>query len=103
RAMASMVKLSHTIFAAPFAVAAALLATRRPHPPVTALRIVAIAVALVAARTAAMAYNRFVDRDVDARNPRTNMREIPRGIVRPWTAFALVVGASALFVGAAAV
>lgn len=102
RALASLVKLSHTIFAAPFAVAAALLATRRPHEPLTATRALAIAVALVTARTAAMAYNRLVDRDVDAANPRTKDREIPRGIVSLAAARALVVASCALFVVAAA-
>ncbi len=99
---ASMVKLSHTIFAAPFAVAAALLASRRPHAPVTLPRVAAIAVCLVAARTAAMAYNRLVDRDIDADNPRTATREIPAGVISPLRALLLVVLASLLFVGSAA-
>jgi 4-hydroxybenzoate polyprenyltransferase len=102
RALASMVKLSHTVFAAPFAIAAALLATRRPHVPFTLTRAAAIAVALVAARTAAMAYNRLVDRDVDAKNPRTKDREIPSGIVSVARARALVAIACLAFVGAAA-
>jgi 4-hydroxybenzoate polyprenyltransferase len=97
-----LVKLTHTIFAAPFAVAAALLAAQRPHVPVTALRVVAIAVCLVAARTAAMAYNRLVDRDIDAINPRTQKREIPAGVVSPRSALFLVVLASSTFVAAAA-
>lgn len=99
---ASLVKLSHTIFAAPFAVAAAILATRRAHAPVTVARVVAIAVCLVAARSAAMAYNRLVDRDVDAKNPRTAKREIPAGVVSVASATALVVLTSAVFVGSAA-
>jgi len=99
---ASLVKLSHTIFAAPFAVAAAMLATLRPHPPVTALRVLAIAICLVSARSAAMAYNRLVDRDIDARNPRTKQREIPAGIVSPRAAAGLVAFTSLLFVASAA-
>ena len=102
RALASLVKLSHTVFAAPFAIAAALLATRRPHEPITWARVGAIAVCLVAARTAAMAYNRLIDRDVDARNPRTATREIPAGIVGVGRARALVAVCCALFVGGAA-
>ncbi len=102
-AFASLVRLSHTIFAAPFAVAAAILATLRPHAPVTVVRVVAIAVALVAARTAAMAYNRLVDRDVDAANPRTKSREIPAGIVSVGGARALVVVSAIAFVGAAVI
>lgn len=99
---ASLVKLSHTIFAAPFAVAAAILATRRPHAPVSVGRVLAIAVCLVAARTAAMAYNRLVDRDVDAKNPRTATREIPAGVVSVRSATALVVLSSATFLASAA-
>jgi 4-hydroxybenzoate polyprenyltransferase len=99
---ASLVKLAHTIFAAPFAVAAALLAAKRPHAPVTFGRIAAIAVCLVAARTAAMAYNRLVDRDIDATNPRTARREIPAGIVSVSAARGLVVASSLIFLGAAA-
>ena len=101
-AFASLVKLSHTIFAAPFAVAAALLATERPHVPVSATRVLAIVVALVAARTAAMAYNRLADRDVDAKNPRTAQREIPAGVVSIAAARALVVFSCVAFVAAAA-
>lgn len=99
---ASLVKLSHTIFAAPFAVAAAMLATTRPHAPVTLLRVLAIAVCLVSARSAAMAYNRLVDRDIDAKNPRTQQREIPAGVVSPAAAAGLVAFTSILFILSAA-
>ena len=98
---ASLVKLSHTIFAAPFAVAALLLSLRRPHVDLTWLRVLAIAVCLVSARTAAMANNRLVDRDIDAKNPRTVTREIPAGIVSPRAALALVVVCAVAFVAAA--
>jgi 4-hydroxybenzoate polyprenyltransferase len=98
---ASLVKLSHTVFAAPFAIAAALLASRRPHVPVTVGRVIAIGVCLVCARTAAMAYNRLVDRDVDAKNPRTAAREIPSGVVSVRGAAMLVALCSIAFVGAA--
>ncbi len=101
-ALASLVKLSHTVFAAPFAVAAAILSTRGPHVAPTVARVVAIGVALVAARTAAMAYNRLVDRDVDAKNPRTATRELPAGIVSINGARALVVVSCTVFVVAAA-
>ena len=101
RSLASMVKLAHTVFAAPFAIAAALLATRHPHAEVTLGRAIAIAVALVSARTAAMGYNRLVDRDVDAINPRTARRELPAGVVSPTAARLLVVLSSLAFCGAA--
>lgn len=99
---ASLVKLSHTIFAAPFAIAAAILASRQPHVPITVARALAIAVCLVCARTAAMGYNRLVDRDVDAKNPRTARREIPSGAVSVRGASGLVVLASIAFVASAA-
>jgi 4-hydroxybenzoate polyprenyltransferase len=101
-AYGSLVKIAHTVFTVPFAVSAAILATRRPHAPVTASRVLAIAVCLVAARSAAMAYNRLVDRDVDAKNPRTRSREIPAGVVGVGGATAFVVLCSAAFLGAAA-
>ena len=101
-AYGSLVKIAHTVFTVPFAVAAAILATRRPHLPVTPARLLAIAVCLIAARSAAMAYNRVVDRDVDAKNPRTTSREIPAGVVSVGGAIAFCVVASALFLAAAA-
>src|ERR1051325_1540858 len=81
-----MVKFSHTIFALPFALAAAALAARGHGLPIT--RLLAIVVAMAGARTAAMGFNRIVDRHIDARNPRTAGREIPRGIVSPRAAWA---------------
>lgn len=98
----SLVKIAHTVFAAPFAVAAAILATRRPHLAVTPVRVVAIAICLVAARSAAMSYNRLVDRDIDAINPRTKSREIPAGAVSVGGAVAFTAVTSAIFLGAAA-
>ncbi len=95
---ASLVKLSHTVFAAPFAVAAALLATLRPHPAVTPGRVAAIAACLVFGRSAAMGYNRLVDRDIDAENPRTRVREIPSGKVSPRGATAFVAACGLGFV-----
>ncbi len=94
RDFASLVRLSHSVFALPFALLSLLVATEgRPSPRTLAL----VVVAVVAARTAAMAYNRLVDRDIDAANPRTSNREIPRGAVSPRAALALVVAASAVF------
>lgn len=94
RAYASLIKLSHSVFALPFALLALLVAAAGLPPP----RLLALVVlAVLAARTSAMAYNRFVDRDVDARNPRTAGREIPRGAIRPGAALALTVAAGAVF------
>ncbi len=97
---ARMVKLSHTVFALPFALAAAALAARGVGLPPG--RLAGIVVAMVGARTAAMGFNRLVDRHIDARNPRTAGRELPRGAVSVRAAWALTAVSAAIFVGAAA-
>ena len=95
----SLVRFSHSVFALPFAFVGALLAARTVT--VTLRQVLWIAVAMVAARSAAMAFNRLVDADFDARNPRTAMREIPRGVVSRPAATAFVVASSLAFVAAA--
>jgi 4-hydroxybenzoate polyprenyltransferase len=102
RAFSSLVTLSHTVFALPFAASAVVLSLGRPHVALTAQRALAMLAAMVTARTAAMAYNRYLDRDIDAANPRTKNRELPRGVVSPGSALALTLGSSAVFVMAAA-
>jgi 4-hydroxybenzoate polyprenyltransferase len=92
----SFVRFSHSVFALPFAFAGALLAARRV--PITASTIVWILVAMVAARSAAMGFNRLVDARLDALNPRTAGREIPRGAMTPFEAGVFVIASSALFV-----
>ena len=101
RTFSSLVKLSHTVFALPFAAAAVALATLRPHTPLSARRALLMLAAMVTARTAAMAYNRYLDRDIDAENPRTRDREVPAGIVSPGAALALTIGSSVAFVASA--
>jgi len=101
RTFSSLVKVSHTVFALPFAAAAVALSTLRPHTPLTAGRALAMLAAMVTARTAAMAYNRYLDRDIDAANPRTQDREVPRGIVSPSAALGLTIGSSVAFVASA--
>ncbi len=96
----SLVKFSHTIFALPFALASLLVATGG-WPSLGLLTLVIIA--MVCARTAAMAYNRLVDRRIDALNPRTRCREIPAGILSPVAVALLVSVASAGFLASAAV
>lgn len=96
RDLASLVKLSHSVFALPFALLSLLVATDG-RPDVGTLLLVIGAV--VAARTAAMAYNRFADRELDRSNPRTAAREIPRGAVSPAAALSLTGVASAAFLG----
>jgi 4-hydroxybenzoate polyprenyltransferase len=99
RTYASFVRFSHSVFALPFAFAGALLASRRT--PVTWPAIVWILVAMVGARSAAMAFNRLVDARLDAINPRTVNRELPRGMMSRREAIAFVVAASGIFVYAA--
>jgi len=94
----SLVKFSHSIFALPFALQGAWLAAEgAPRAGVLAW----IVLAAVAARTSAMAFNRLVDRHIDARNPRTAGRELPAGKLSARAVGALVVGAGAVFVAAA--
>jgi 4-hydroxybenzoate polyprenyltransferase len=95
-----MVKFSHTIFALPFALAAAALAARGVGLPLS--RLVGIIVAMAGARTTAMGFNRIVDRRYDAQNPRTASREIPRGAVSLSAAWALTAASAAVFITAAA-
>jgi 4-hydroxybenzoate polyprenyltransferase len=95
----SFIRFSHSVFALPFALAGALLASRQS--PITWGVIGWILVAMVAARSAAMGFNRLVDARWDALNPRTAMREIPRGDISRRDAIVFVVASSALFVVAA--
>ena len=106
---ASFVKLPHTVFALPFALVGVVLASRLPvglgagaRPPLTRAMVGWVVLAFTAARWVAMAVNRIVDREYDARNPRTAMREIPRGAIRVRAAWGTVVVAAALFVLASA-
>ncbi len=95
-----MIKFEHTIFALPFALAAAAIAARGHGLSVA--RVVGIIVAMAAARTAAMGFNRIADRDIDAKNPRTAGRELPAGAVTLRAAWTLTVASAAAFVTAAA-
>jgi 4-hydroxybenzoate polyprenyltransferase len=108
RTYLELVRFSHTIFALPFAVMAALVAIRHGgdaqwslSAPLGLLRPAAgILICMVAARTAAMAFNRLVDRAIDAANPRTASRHLPRGAVGTGEVLLLVVGSAAVFVAA---
>ncbi|MGH7505826.1 MAG: UbiA-like polyprenyltransferase [Longimicrobiales bacterium] len=98
---ASLVKLPHTLFALPFAGVGAVLASYGHAQQVTIEAIAWIVMAFTAARFAAMAFNRIIDRRLDALNPRTRARELPSGRVTVAQAAVGVVIASALFVLAA--
>ena len=95
----SFVRFSHSVFALPFALAGALLASR--HQPVAWATVAWILVAMVAARSAAMGFNRLADARLDALNPRTANREIPRGAMSPREAAVFVSVSSIVFIVAA--
>ncbi|MGI8547263.1 MAG: UbiA-like polyprenyltransferase [Gemmatimonadaceae bacterium] len=92
---ANFVKLPHTLFALPFALVGVVLASY--HAPVTLREVLWIVLAFTSARFAAMGFNRIVDREIDARNPRTKMREIPSGAMGVPEATAAVIVASGMF------
>jgi 4-hydroxybenzoate polyprenyltransferase len=96
---ANLVKLPHTLFALPFALVGVVLASY--VKPVTWDKVLWVTVAFTAARFAAMAFNRIVDRRIDALNPRTAAREIPAGSVGVREASVAVVGAVGVFLAAA--
>ena len=101
---ASFVRFSHSVFALPFALTGALLALHRAgewSASVVGWRVLWIIVAMVAARSAAMGFNRLADASYDALNPRTSGRELPRGAMSRREAIAFVGVASAVFVFAA--
>ena len=99
RVSLEMIKWEHSIFALPFALCGAMLASNG-WP--TAWQLLWIVVAMVAARSAAMAFNRFADAEIDGANPRTSKRALPAGILSKEFVAAFVVIASAVFVFSAA-
>lgn len=103
RAFLRLVVIEHSVFALPFAYVAALTAMRDDTGRVVWWRLFVITVAMVAARTFAMAANRIIDRHFDALNPRTAGRELVTGAVSVRTAWTGAAVALAVFLGAAAV
>jgi 4-hydroxybenzoate polyprenyltransferase len=115
RTYASFVRFGHSVFALPFALTGALLALEANFSRIAAggpensdwsleslsWRLLWIVVAMVAARSAAMGFNRLVDAKFDAMNPRTASRELPRGAMSVAEAIVFVLAASAVFVVAA--
>src|ERR1051325_7178080 len=99
RTWAEFVRLSHTLFALPFALAAMAVAAR-DHRGWPGWKIFGlILAAMVCARTCAMAFNRIVDRDFDRDNPRTSMRHLPRGLISLPGAWALCLLSAAGLMG----
>jgi 4-hydroxybenzoate polyprenyltransferase len=111
----SLVKFSHTIFAMPFAMIGFFLGYKAvgkqvvypdwmllyTYMPPLLLKFLLVLVCMITARSAAMAFNRYLDRSFDAMNPRTAIREIPRGIISPDSALRFVIVNCVLFVLAA--
>ncbi len=95
-----MIRFSHSVFALPFALTSAALAARAGG--IAGRQVFWIVVAMVAARSAAMGFNRLVDQGIDARNPRTSSRELPRGVLSRAEVWVFVAASSAVFVLAAA-
>src|SRR5712691_10106868 len=98
-----MIKFEHSIFALPFALTGALLAMRDGGLAGAFLwrKIAWIVIAMVGARSAAMAFNRLVDADSDARNPRTTKRHIPAGLLTAAFGWGFVAVSSLVFILAA--
>ncbi len=99
RTYGRMIKFSHTIFALPFALASAVLASDRTLQP---MKLLWILVAMAGARSAAMGFNRLADQAIDARNPRTAGRELPRGLLSRGEVWLFVLASAGLLVVAAA-
>ena len=101
-----LVRFSHTIFAMPFAIMSGMIAARievAENPQLSAFHWLKLAIGIVVcmatARTAAMAFNRLVDREIDARNPRTADRHLPKGLLSVSDVQRLVYSSSILFIG----
>lgn len=86
-----LIRFSHTVFALPFALLAAAMAWSRPDSPFEWRQLAGVLLCMVFARSAAMAFNRLVDRDIDAANPRTQSRHLPAGILSVPTVWAFTV------------
>ena len=93
----SLIKFSHSIFALPFAIIGFFLASNK-NASFNPEKFFLMLACMVFARSAAMAFNRFADRNYDARNPRTKLREIPAGLVSARSALILTIGCSIAFI-----
>lgn len=98
----SLVKFAHTVFALPFALTGfALALATHPLPLALQLRLLLLVLlCMIFARNAAMGFNRWLDRDIDAANPRTQQREIPAGVIAPRSALAFVAINALFFIAA---
>ncbi len=95
----SLIKFSHTIFALPFALIGFFLASTQQPTAIDWFLFLKVILCMVFARSAAMAFNRYIDRDIDQKNPRTVSREIPAGTISAQNAFYFVVVNCVFFIG----
>lgn len=92
---ASLIKVSHSVFAMPFALTMLVVVSK--STPVSWAQVALLVLCVVFARTSAMAFNRLVDAEIDAKNPRTVSREIPQGVVSRREGALLTAGSAAAF------
>jgi 4-hydroxybenzoate polyprenyltransferase len=98
----SLIKFSHTIFAMPFAMTGFFLASTQKEYGFSFRLLILVVLCMIFARSAAMAFNRYIDRRYDSLNPRTSVREIPAGLISHRAALWFVILSSALFIASAA-
>ena len=102
----SLIKFSHSIFALPFALIGFVIAAINYQFPVTLpflssdliLKLILIIICMISARSAAMAFNRYLDRNIDAKNPRTKIREIPAGVIKAENALFFTIISCLIFI-----
>src|SRR5207249_4331725 len=102
RRFLEMIRFSHTLFALPFALFSAVLAWYSKGS-FSYLELFGILLCMVFARSAAMAFNRLADRDIDAKNPRTAVRHLPSGQLSVGSVWLFTLSCCAGFVGSAAI
>ncbi len=94
----SLITFSHTVFALPFALLGFFLGTLETGNGFSLTLFLLVLLCMIFARSAAMAFNRYLDRDIDEKNPRTTKREIPAGIISPRQALFFVILNAAFFI-----
>lgn len=98
RHLLELIRFSHTVFALPFALLSAVIAWHQPDSPFQWKQLAGILLCMVFARSAAMAFNRIVDRKIDGANPRTAKRHIPAGLLSLSSVVAFTVVCSVAFI-----
>ena len=98
KAYLSLIKFSHTIFALPFALVGFFLSAQATGTAFSLRLFILVLLCMIFARSAAMAFNRYLDRDIDKLNARTAVREIPAGVIKPQSALIFVLGNCMAFI-----